>query len=414
MMVAERPRSLELFLGDELVGTVTERRRKLALRYSEAVLEKYRGLSLLSCSLPVSTGFHEPKNFLDGVLPEGDFRAALAARAGVTANDTFGLLAHYGRDIAGAVSLRDPQRPAESRQPTALPLSEDDLRAEVEALPTRPLGVHDDSELSIAGMQDKLLLVADGAGWARPVGGQLSTHILKLDSRAHPGVVRAESDVMRLAKAVGLTTVDVELVQIGAIECIIVQRFDRTVDANGTVVRVHQEDACQALGLPPDQKYELPGRGRSRNGGGPEFSDVAELLDTYSIDPIADLDRLARVATFTALTGNCDAHGKNLALLHVRPGGVRLAPLYDTVPTILFPRLKDEAAMTIGGTVDLAQVGKAALRREAKHWNVDPDRMVAEGATLAEQLGDEIGKLDDGSGVRELVDERVERFLASG
>ncbi len=411
--MAERPKSLEVFLADELVGTITEHRRKMQLRYDDAVLKKYRGLSLLSCSLPVNSGPHDPTNFLDGVLPEGDFRAGLAARAGVTANDTYGLIAQYGRDIAGAISIRDPQRPIESIRPSALPLSEDDLRAEVEALPTRPLGVHDDSELSIAGLQNKLLLVADGSGWARPIGGQLSTHILKLDSQAHPGVVRAEAEVMLLAKAVGLTSVDVEVVAIGAIDCLIVERFDRVVDSDGQVSRVHQEDACQALGLRYEQKYELPDRGRFRGGGGPEFSQIAGLLDAYSVSPLHDLDRLAQVATFTALTGNSDAHGKNLALLHVRPGGVRLAPLYDTVPTILFPRLKDEAAMTIGGAVDLALVGKEALRREARHWNVDPDRMVAEGVELAEQLADGCAALDSTSAVRQMVEERVERFLAS-
>lgn len=119
---------------------------------------------------------------------------------------------------------------------------------------------------------------------------------------------------MRLARAVGLTTVDVEPADLGGIDCLIVEQFDRVI-VNGEVRRIHQEDACQALGLAPTRKCELPGRGAFPGGGGPEFSQVAGLLDKHAIDACHELEQLARVAAFTAITGNADAHGKNLGLL---------------------------------------------------------------------------------------------------
>lgn len=219
---------------------------------------------------------------------------------------------------------------------------------------------------------------------------------------------------MQLAKAVGLTTVDVELIRVGEVDCIVVERFDRLRSEDGSVTRVHQEDICQALGYPPDQKYELAGRGRLGRGGGPEFCDIASLLDRYALSPLEELDKLTRAATFTALIGNSDAHGKNYALLHDGYGRVTLAPLYDTVPTILFPRLKDEAAMTIGGAVDLSAVDTAAIRREAKHWRVSADRMVDQALQFAESLAAAASKLDKSSAVRQLVERRSEQFLTSG
>lgn len=412
--MAKRQRQLNVVLGDRTVATLSERRGKLELKYADWVLDELRGQRVLSCSLPVTAGADDARNFFDGVLPEGDFRDRIASRAGVVASDTFSLLARYGRDIAGALTVEDPEDEGASSRPGVVGLSDADLRDEVEALPSRPLGIRDDSELSIAGLQNKLLLVRGKDGWARPVGGAPSTHILKLDSQAHRGVVRAEAAIMQLARIVGLTSVEVDVLQIGEMDCIIVERFDRIrSDSDGTVERVHQEDMCQALGLPPTQKYELPGRGRKQHGGGPEFSQVAALLDRHSSDPVADLCTLARVAAFTAITGNSDAHGKNLALLYDANHRVRLAPLYDTVPTILFPRLKDQAAMTIGGAVDLALVGKRTLATEARHWNVDPEQMVSEAESLANLVLENAAKIDDFPGVRDLVTSRAKAFLAS-
>ncbi len=413
--MTDRPRRLTVWLDERPVADLEEARRGLRLRYRSEILEEFGGRPLLSCSLPVQYRPLDATNFIDGLLPEGPFRAVLAARVSLNANDTYGLVARYGRDIAGALVVLDADQDLGERRGSIEPLDEGALEAEVDSLPTQPLGIHDDSELSIAGLQNKLLLVRlDDGGWARPVAGSPSTHILKLDSQAHPGIVAAEAAVMTLARAVGLTTVDIELSRIGGIDCIIVERFDREVVA-GQVRRIHQEDACQALGLPPARKYELPGRGVFRDGGGPEFSQIAGILDKHAVDAPHELEQLAKAAAFTAITGNSDAHGKNVAFLHRRAGAVTLAPLYDTVPTVLFPKLKNEAAMTIGGAVNLETVDSAAIGREAKLWHFDPDRSVQAASDVATALLNalETGPIDPDGEVARLVRSRCRRFIVS-
>jgi serine/threonine-protein kinase HipA len=234
-----------------------------------------------------------------------------------------------------------------------------------------PLGAHDDSELSLAGLRDKLLLVDLGNGvWGRPLHGRPSTHILKADDPGHPGLIVAESFCLELARAAGLTTIEQRLETIGGAEHLILSRFDRRA-RNGGVDRIHQEDLCQALGIDPDG-----GRGRAKyeQAGGPTFRQAARLLDSYAADGEREFDRLVAALTFIVLTGNADAHGKNLALLHPTPESVELAPLYDTVPTALWPKLRTDAAMSIGGQVSLPEVTVGDVLREAASWPLIEDR----------------------------------------
>lgn len=136
----------------------------------------------------------------------------------MVSGDAFGLLRAYGRDIAGALVVAETDvgdRPGE-----VVSLSDDDLAKEVDELEERPLGVHDDSELSIPGLQDKMLLVDLGDGqWGRPVRGRPSTHILKLDHRIHGGLVVAERDGLAVARAAGLAAADAPLTTIAALSC---------------------------------------------------------------------------------------------------------------------------------------------------------------------------------------------------
>ena len=403
-----------MWFDGDIVATLSDRSEAgVTGTYTEPVLDTYRqNTVLLSCSLPVREGPFDSTAFFDGVLPEGQYRLDLAERAGVGPRDTFGLLARYGRDIAGALVVLDAEKDTPPRTGNVVEMDDEMLTHEISQIGDRPLGVHADSELSIAGLQDKMLLVAVAPGrWGRPRGGAPSTHILKLDHRVHRGVVAAEADAMRLAKEVGLTTATVEIRQVADIDCLIVSRFDREQHPDGSLTRIHQEDACQALGLPPTTKYEI-----RRGGGGPDFASIARLLDLYASDVPAELDRLASVATFTALIGNADAHGKNLAFLHPEPGRITAGPLYDTVPTVLWPNLRNEAAMTIGAMTNLDAVDRKAIGREAKsQWHHDQDRAVHAAEVTAERLLEAIGNhaIEPASPTAGVVHERATRFLTS-
>lgn len=338
----------------------------LRIRYTGAAQDRWPLLSpVLSCSLPLQSGRQDALPFGRGLLPEGRALESMAKAAGVAVNATFALLARYGRDVAGALVIADE---APQLRPGSLdPYAQDALTQAVDALEEEPLALQDDSELSLAGFEDKLLLVRTATGWARPVGGRPSTHILKRDNLRHPGIVDAEAAALRIAAALGLTTIDPRLVDLGEHRCLIVRRFDRIVADDGTVTRVHQEDLCQATGTDTDAQR---GRAKYQAHGGPGFADAAELLRNYAAEPATELRRLLRTMVFTVLIGNADAHGKNLALLHPTAETVRLAPLYDTVPTALWPTLRTDAAMTIGGTTELDAVTMDALEREARSWSI--------------------------------------------
>lgn len=360
------PKRLGVWLDGVRIAELEQRRfPEIQLRYTAEALDAWSENSpVVSCSLPLSPRPQDALSFCKGLLPEGQALQALAADAGLAVNATYDLLARYGRDVAGALVIG--AEPPEQERFGVQPYTAEELEAAVSELDEYPLGSHDDSELSLAGLQDKLLLVDIGGGrWGRPLHGRPSTHILKADDRLRPGLVRAEAHCLSLAQELGLTSIEPQILPVGEIESMIVARFDRVVEA-GAVRRIHQEDACQALGIDHEQ-----GRGRAKYeaAGGPSLRQVAELLDVYATDPQRELDRLVASVTFNVLIGNADAHGKNVALMHPTPQTVTLAPLYDTVPTVLWPKLRANAAMSIGGKSSLPSVTLADVVEEARSWS---------------------------------------------
>jgi serine/threonine-protein kinase HipA len=377
--MAERPDVLEVALHGEVIARLRERRRsgRIELTHTELALSRWPARTpVVSCSLPVADRPQDATAFVEGLLPEGPARAMLAARRGLVASDVWGMISAYGREVAGALEIGIPDHDR-TVEPHAVPyVSEEELAASVAELPERPLGAHEDSELSLAGVQEKLLLVASDSptGWSRPAGGLTSTHILKRDPAAHPGVVVREAEALDLATRVGLTSIDPQLVELGGRTCLVVARYDRAV-IGGVLRRVHQEDLLQAVGIAPSASN---GRSKYQEHGGPGYRDLARILLERATDPEAELERLVGAMVLTVLIGNSDAHAKNLSLIIDPPGTVRLAPLYDTVPTMLFPRLAVRCAMWIGGVyrsledVSLDDMVREVSGRDA--WKVPADR----------------------------------------
>jgi serine/threonine-protein kinase HipA len=384
---------------------------RISCRYDEQALERWPANSpVISCSLPLGSRPQDALAFCRGLLPEGEALRAMAEQAGLATHQTFELLARFGRDVAGALVIAEGE--PEERRFGVESLDRTRLATAVEELDAHPLGAHDDSELSLAGLQDKLLLVKlEDGSWGRPLHGRPSTHILKADDPHRPGLVEAEAHCLALARTVGLTTIDTQLERIGERACLIVSRFDRTVGPDG-VRRIHQEDLCQALAIDPDDRKL---RAKYERAGGPRFRQAAQLLDSYARDPVAQLDRLVAVVTFTVLIGNADAHGKNLALLHPDPERVELAPLYDTVPTVLWSKLRSEAAMSIGAQVALPDVTLADIVREARLWRHPPDRAeaVALATIRATSAAVADGAVPPSSPVAELVRKRAAELLGA-
>jgi serine/threonine-protein kinase HipA len=257
-----------------------------------------------------------------------------------------------------------------------------------------------------------MLLVADGPRWARPMHGYPSTHILKVDDRVRRGLVRAEHACLTLARRAGIAAAESTLITVGDAEAIIVTRFDRHTAANGAIARIHQEDTCQALGIDPEKNNR---RGKYEAFGGPTLVSIASLLDRWATDGPAQLDALLAHLVFTVAICNADAHGKNLALLHRSPGHIELAPLYDTVPTVLWSSLRTNAAMTVNGKAGLPQIALDDLAAEAASWSLDPQAARARATELCERLLSvlETDAIDIDTPALVVVADRLRALLAS-
>jgi serine/threonine-protein kinase HipA len=374
--------SLDVWLYGELIAQVTERRTgKFQLRYTEAALERWTvGRPLLSVSMPLAPMPYPPGvvgPFLEGLLPEGEARVVLEERYGVRRGDVAGLLAQIGRDCAGAVVVVPAGHGPPADVDEAEPVGDDSLATLLRALPDRPLGDDDEVRVSLAGQQHKLLLArrADGR-WLRPLAGTPSTHILKPADQRYPDAAANEVLCLRLARGLGLSEVDAELLDVDGIEVVVISRYDRRL-RDGRTERLHQEDVCQALAVDLGPR----GAGKYQGHGGPGFAEVAHLLDVHNGDP-GQTGRLLEVATFTVAIGNADAHGKNLSLLLPPDGRVRLAPLYDVMSTVHYPdvagpmgpaRVSTELAMFIDGEREIDAVDVPALRAEGQRWHFSDD-----------------------------------------
>jgi serine/threonine-protein kinase HipA len=409
-MMMAKLEPLGVWLDGLLVAELAARRPwELHCTYTKQALARWSGLSpVLSCSLPLQSRRMNASVFAGGLLPEGQHRQALSLELKVAVNDIHALLKRFGRDVAGALVIAAEDPPA--RTPGVVPYTPGALEQEVLELPERPLAIHDDSELSLAGLQDKLLLVnLEDGGWGRPTHGYPSSHILKVDDPLRPGLVQAEAECLTLAAQLRLTSVDAKIATIAEKQCLLVSRFDRRVLADGSVERIHQEDLCQALARDPEAAR---GRGKYQSAGGPSLKEAADLLDRYSASPQDQLDRLLAATTFTVLVGNADAHGKNVALLHPTAETVELAPLYDTVPTVLWPKLRTRGAMSINGRWELESITTEDLVGEAAGWRHDRRRARAVILETTTNLLEAASALPDDSAVRRQVMKRTERLLA--
>ncbi len=355
---------LAIWLYGTKVAIVEQERRRMRLQYTDDAIGLFpAGTPLLSLRLTVRQERFPNgavRSFLDGLLPEDDSRRLIAQDLGLRADDTFAMARALGRDCAGALVIQpdenEPPPPATTL--SADPLDEDEIRRLVENLRSAPLGVDQRVRISLAGVQEKLLLtrLPDGR-WGRPVDGTPSTHILKPEIRDYPQTVENEAFCMRLAKNLGMDVASVETITVGGRQMIVVSRYDRIVTPAGEVERVHQEDFCQATGMLPAQKYE--------EDGGPSLRKLAGILSEADPD---SLESLLRTVTLNLVIGNGDAHAKNFSLLHDPSGALSLAPLYDLLSTFIYGDKR--LAMYIDNVQRTDRVTLDRLLNEATSWGM--------------------------------------------
>ncbi len=347
--------TLYVRMDGALVGTLSRKQGEFVFTYDGAYVQSEAPVPV-SHSMPLSNQPYQGKvveNYFDNLLPDDEgVRRRMERVVGAASPRVFDLLAETGRDCVGALQLVSDKQAPYPTQISAQPISNEQI-AELllELGEGRPLGMvsDDDFRISVAGMQDKTALLRWKGNWHRPQGTTPTSHIFKLaDGRKGlQDSIENEWLCMQLARAFGLQTASVHIQDFADVRALVVERFDRTWTKDGRwLLRVPQEDACQALGIAPHHKYEAD--------GGPGMEEVMALLWS-ALDPIEARATFFRAQFVFWLLAAIDGHAKNFSVF-LRPGGrLQLCPLYDVLsayPLIerkVLSRQKLKMAMALRG-----------------------------------------------------------------
>ncbi len=271
--------------------------------------------------------------YFDNLLPDNvEIRRLVAERVGANGTDPFSLLDKIGRDCVGALQfVPEGEEIVQPGPPQALPLSDAEVAEMIRHLATSPLGVRADGEkefrISIAGAQEKTALLWDD-GWRHPQGATPTTHILKpeLGKLAHGMDMRtsveSEHFCLTLCRELGLDTARTQVLDFEDVRVLSVERFDRLHTNDGRLLRIPQEDFCQALSVPPTRKYD--------RDGGPGIQECLDLLGGSDY-PEQDRRAFLKAQILFWLLGATEGHAKNFSLFLTPGGRYRMTPLYDVM-----------------------------------------------------------------------------------
>lgn len=268
----------------------------------------------------------------ENLLPDSDdIRRRVAERVGADGVDAYSLLARIGRDCVGALQfLPEGEEPGASDALTGEPLSDDQIAAMLKDLHRAPLGIRAerDFRISVAGAQEKTALLFHDGQWTLPTGTTPTTHILKPVIGTLPNgmdltdSIENEHFCLRLMAAFGLKVARTEIARFAGTRALVVERFDRLRTRDGRLIRLPQEDFCQALSVPPTRKYQ--------NEGGPGIVEICELLQG-SDEPLRDRADFLKANILFWLIGATDGHAKNFSIALTPGGRFTMTPIYDVL-----------------------------------------------------------------------------------
>jgi serine/threonine-protein kinase HipA len=318
-------RTLDVFLNDQRVGTLSEREDLWRLEYDANWVNGPNAFDLSprlarSDLVHVDGGTDRPVQwYFDNLLPEEEQRDAVAKEAKINGEDAFGLLEYLGAESAGSLVLLPP---GSAWQPRGLePLGDADLSARIRNLPRASLSSGAPKRMSVAGAQSKLPVVYREGALYEPVGSEPSTHILKPNHthEDYPSPVINEYTTMRLAAALKLPVPTVSRRYVPE-PVYLVQRFDRFTDAAGVTQRRHIIDACQLLNRSRAFKYT-----------GATLDSLAAVIAACR-NRVSTRLHLYHWLIFNVMIANGDNHLKNLSFM-VGSEGIELSPAYDLLST---------------------------------------------------------------------------------
>lgn len=270
----------------------------------------------------------------DNLLPDSDaLRRRVAEKVGAGGMDFYSLLAAIGRDCVGALQFLGPDDASyegESGAITGETINAAAIEKLLQGLSQAPLGLSRDEDfrISVAGAQEKTALLRHKGRWWKPSGATPTTHILKKQiGRLSDGIdlsnsVENEFYCLKLAEGFGLPVNKAAIHDFNGTKALVVERFDRRWTADKRLLRVPQEDFCQALSISPTRKYQ--------SEGGPGLVKMLDVLKG-SDNPAEDRETLFKAQLFFWLIGATDGHAKNFSMFLGPGGSYRLTPLYDVL-----------------------------------------------------------------------------------
>ena len=328
-----RTQELHVGMNGHVIGKLRrEASGTLSFQYGRDWLDSTNATPI-SLSIPLSSNAYSGPvvaNYFDNLLPDNDeLRRRMQAALTAESTQPFDLLARAGADCVGALQLFPSAEMPDVHRVEGVPLTNEEIATMLRDYRERPLGMapdEDDFRISIAGAQEKTAFLWYRDQWHRPNGATPTTHIFKLPI-GDTGRIDLRDSVenewlcTRIAAEFGLPVAESEIRHFGEAKTLVVERFDRRWSRDGTwLIRLPQEDLCQALGVPPGLKYE--------SDGGPGLRGILDVL-LQSLEPETDRQTFFRAAFVYFLLAAIDGHGKNFSISLYPHGRLRLAPLYD-------------------------------------------------------------------------------------
>ena len=327
---------LRVYLNNRLVGhLLKEPSGTIEFSYDQSWLD-WENAFPVSLSLPLREDDYRGEPVVavfENLLPDSDsLRRRVAEKVSARGADAYSLLEAIGHDCVGALQFiaGDAEPNTDSTRIDGEPVDEVAIEKILCNLAQAPLGLNreDDFRISVAGAQEKTALLYHEGKWLRPHGTTPTTHLFKTQIGQLPNGIDLSNSVenefycLKLCEAFGLPVNACEIQTFGATKALVIERFDRLKTKNGRLLRLPQEDFCQALSIPPSRKYQ--------SDKGPGMVDILTVLKG-SDTPVDDQKLFMKAQILFWLIGAPDGHAKNFSLF-LRPGGsFSMTPLYDVL-----------------------------------------------------------------------------------